>query len=61
MKNIKYNQWTDSKYFKYKILEDKTIEITGSKEDIPTDIIIPEIIEGMKVIAIGAEAFKEKI
>lgn len=57
---MKQNKYTDSKYFKYRVLEDDTIQIIGTKKDIPNDIIIPEIIDSKIVSSIGSYAFQNK-
>lgn len=54
------NDWTDTKYFEYEILEDNTIKVLGFKKNtqIPRNLIIPEVIENKLVTLIGKQAFK---
>lgn len=42
-------------------LIDNTVEITGTKSGIPSEIIIPKYIEGKPVVSIAAEAFKDMV
>ncbi|MBO5372559.1 MAG: leucine-rich repeat protein [Lachnospiraceae bacterium] len=48
---------SENQIFRYKVLEDGTIEITGLEDYSVKELIIPSEIDGKKVTSIGEEAF----